>query len=114
MTTRPDSKDLLRIGEREFRSRLIIGTGKYASPDLMRAAHEAAGAEVVTVAVRRLNLKDPGANLLDHVDMKRYTLLPNTAGCYTCDDAVRTCRLARELGMGDLVKVEVIGDEKTL
>ena len=110
----------LVIGEHRFRSRLFVGTGKYADVDETRRALEASGAEVVTVALRRVDLKDRGAEsmmglLTEKVDGKpRYTLLPNTAGCYTVDDAVRTCRLARELGLSDLVKLEVIGDAKTL
>ncbi len=105
----------LTIAGRTFRSRLIVGTGKYASFDLMRRAHEASGADIVTVAVRRVNLSDrTKESLLDYVDTSRFTLLPNTAGCYTADDAVRTARLGREAGLSGLVKLEVIGDEKTL
>ena len=105
----------LVFGGREFTSRLIVGTGKYASFDLMRRAHEASGAEMVTVAVRRVNLSDRSKeSLLDFIDTKRLTLLPNTAGCYTADDAIRTARLGREAGLSELVKLEVIGDEKTL
>ncbi|MEZ4404600.1 MAG: thiazole synthase [Kofleriaceae bacterium] len=96
-----------------FRSRIIIGTGKYASPDQTRAAIAASGAEMVTVALRRVDLSGAGPNLLDAID-RSLTLLPNTAGCYTVDEAVRTCHLARELGMADFVKLEVIGDPKTL
>ncbi|MGD8858472.1 MAG: thiazole synthase [Myxococcales bacterium] len=107
--------DGLRIGELELGSRLIVGTGKYASLEQTRAALEASGADMVTVAVRRLDLKaEGGDSLIGYLQEKGYTLLPNTAGCYTVDDAVRTCRLARELGMSGLVKVEVLGDEKTL
>ncbi len=107
--------DLLRIGSREFRSRLFVGTGKYQSVEETRAALEASGAEVVTVALRRVDLKDRGAgSLMALLLSKQWTLLPNTAGCYTADDAVRTLRLARELGLADLVKLEVIGDPKTL
>ncbi len=103
------------VAGREFRSRLIVGTGKYASFPLMRACHEASGAEVVTVAVRRVNLKDRGKeSLLDYVDRERFMILPNTAGCYTAEDAVRTARLGREAGLSEWVKLEVIGDEKTL
>jgi len=105
----------LTIAGRSFRSRLIVGTGKYASFDLMRRAHEASGADIVTVAVRRVNLSDrTKESLLDYVDTSRFTLLPNTAGCYTADEAVRTARLGREAGLSELVKLEVIGDEKTL
>lgn len=107
--------DDLLIGGRTFRSRLFIGTGKYPDFPTMKAAHEASGAQVVTVAVRRLDLKAQGeASMLHWIDVKERTLLPNTAGCFTADDAVRTCRLARELSLGDLVKLEVLGDPKTL
>lgn len=109
--------DTFRIGTREFRSRLLVGTGKYRDFDETRAAIEASGAEIVTVAIRRTNIgQDPGEpNLLDYLSPDRYTILPNTAGCYTAGDAVRTCRLARELLDGhSLVKLEVLGDEKTL
>src|SRR5436853_5938452 len=102
------------LGGRELRSRLIVGTGKYASNEIMRDAIEASGAEIVTVAVRRVSLPGSGQSILDFVDPKRYTLLPNTAGCYTADEAVRTAYLAREAGLGDLVKLEVIGDARTL
>ncbi len=104
----------LILGGREFRSRLIVGTGKYSSFELMRQAHEASGAELVTVAVRRVNLSGQGESLLDYIDTGRFTLLPNTAGCYTPDEAVRTAYLAREAGLGELIKLEVIGDERTL
>ena len=98
-----------------FASRLIIGTGKYPSLDVMRACHEASGAEMVTVAVRRLDLNAPKEqSLLSFIDTNRMRLLPNTAGCYTADDAVRTCHLAAELGLSKWVKLEVLGDEKTL
>jgi thiazole synthase len=108
-------EDLLRIGSHEFRSRLIVGTGKYASVEQTRAALEASGAEIVTVALRRVDLKDRNSgSLMELLLSRRWTLLPNTAGCYTADEAVRTLRLARELGMADLVKLEVIGDERTL
>jgi thiazole synthase len=103
----------LTLGSKEFTSRLIVGTGKYATNELMREAIEASGAEIVTVAVRRVNLSG-GESLLDYVDPKRYTLLPNTAGCYTADEAIRTAYLAREAGLGELVKIEVIGDARTL
>ncbi|MCI0546813.1 MAG: thiazole synthase [Candidatus Rokubacteria bacterium] len=104
----------LWLGGKEFKSRLIVGTGKYPSFENMREAIEASGAEIVTVAVRRVNLPGQGESLLDYVDPERYTLLPNTAGCYSADDAVRTCYLAREAGLGALVKLEVIGDSRTL
>ena len=107
--------DLLIIAGRTFRSRLIVGTGKYASLALMRQAHEAAGVDMVTVAVRRVNLSDRSQeSLLDHIDTSRVFILPNTAGCYTADDAVRTARLGREAGLSNWVKLEVIGDERTL
>lgn len=107
----------LVIAGREYRSRLLVGTGKYKDLDETRRAIEASGAEIVTVAVRRTNLgQNPDEpNLLDVLPPDRYTILPNTAGCYTADDAVRTCRLARELLDGHkLVKLEVLGDPKTL
>ena len=99
---------------KEFHSRLIVGTGKYPSLELMREAIEASGAQIVTVAVRRVNLPGQGESLLDYIDPARYTLLPNTAGCYTADEAVRTAYLAREAGLGEMVKLEVIGDQRTL
>jgi thiazole synthase len=107
--------DALTLGKHTFQSRLFVGTGKYKDLDETRRALEASGAEVVTVAVRRVNLKDRGAgSMMALLTSGRYTILPNTAGCYTAEDAVRTCRLARELGLSDLVKLEVIGDERTL
>src|SRR5512139_3372628 len=106
--------DTLTIGGKTFRSRLLVGTGKYPDYPTMVRALEASGAEIVTVAVRRVNLDRSRESLLDHVDPKRYVLLPNTAACYTADDAIRTCLLAREAGMSDMVKLEVLGDEKTL
>jgi thiazole synthase len=108
-------KDPFVLAGREYRSRLIVGTGKYKSFEETRRAVEASGAEIVTVAVRRVNVTDPNQeNLLDYVDPKQYTILPNTAGCYSAEEAIRTARLAREAGIGDLVKLEVIGDPKTL
>ena len=105
----------LEIAGRKFHSRLIIGTGKYKDYAENAAAAEAAGAEIITVAVRRVNLTDPNKPMLvDFLDQKKYTYLPNTAGCFTGDDAVRTLRLAREAGGWSLVKLEVLGDEKTL
>lgn len=104
----------LMLGGKSFRSRLLVGTGKYPDYPSMVRALEASGAEIVTVAVRRVNLDRSKESLLDHIDPGKYTLLPNTAACYTVDDAVRTCLLAREAGMSDMVKLEVIGDEKTL
>lgn len=97
-----------------YTSRLLVGTGKYASVEETRQALLESGADIITVAVRRIDFKTPGANVLDAIDRKRHTLLPNTAGCYTVEDALRTARLGREAGMGDLVKLEVIGDPKTL
>jgi thiazole synthase len=103
------------IAGREFRSRLIIGTGKYPTHQVMQAAHDASGADMVTVAVRRVNLTDRSKeSLLDYIDPKKYFLLPNTAACYTAEDAIRTARLGREVGLSHWVKLEVIGDEKTL
>ena len=105
----------LEIAGRKFHSRLIIGTGKYKDYVENAAAAEAAGAEIITVAVRRVNLTDPNKPMLvDFLDQKKYTYLPNTAGCFTGEDAVRTLRLAREAGGWSLVKLEVLGDEKTL
>ncbi len=105
----------LVVGGREFRSRLIVGTGKYADNGTMVAAIEASGAEMVTVAVRRVDLdRSKEEAILHHLDPSRFTLLPNTAGCYTAEDAVRYARLARAAGFGDLLKLEVIGDERTL
>ncbi|MBI5379496.1 MAG: thiazole synthase [Nitrospirae bacterium] len=107
--------DKLVIAGIEFKSRLWIGTGKYASFEETRRAVEASGADVVTVAVRRVNITDrTKENLLDVLDPKVYKILPNTAGCYTAEDAIRTARLAREAGVSDMVKLEVIGDPKTL
>ena len=109
------STDTFIIAGREFRSRLIIGTGKYPTHDVMRQAHDASGADMVTVAVRRVNVTDRSKeSLLDYIDGNRYFLLPNTAACYTAADAIRTARLGREVGLSHWVKLEVIGDEKTL
>jgi thiazole synthase len=103
------------IAGRTFHSRLIVGTGKYASHAVMTEAHAASGAEMVTVAVRRVNIADRSReSLLDHIDTGRIFLLPNTAGCYTADEAIRTARLGREAGLSNWVKLEVIGDERTL
>jgi len=108
-------KDPFVLAGKEYQSRLIVGTGKYKDFAETKRAIEASGAEIVTVAVRRVNITDPGkANLLDYIDPKVYTILPNTAGCYTAEEAVRTCQLARAAGIGNLVKLEVIGDERTL
>ncbi len=106
--------DTWPLAGRTFHSRIIIGTGKFASLDETRAAIAASGAEMVTVALRRVDLSGQGPNLLDAIDRTKVVLLPNTAGCYTVDDAVRTCHLARELGMDEIIKLEVIGDPKTL
>jgi thiazole synthase len=104
-----------RIADRTFESRLLIGTGKYPSHATMVQAHEASGATIVTVAVRRVNIADrTKESLLDYIDTSRYFLLPNTAGCYSADDAIRVARLGREAGLSNWVKLEVIGDERTL
>ena len=108
-------KEPFVLAGKEYQSRLIVGTGKYKDFAENKRAVEASGAEIVTVAVRRVNITDPNKeNLLDYIDPKKYTILPNTAGCYTAEEAVRTCRLAREAGIGKLVKLEVIGDQRTL
>src|SRR3954452_8075081 len=107
--------DPLVIAGRTFRSRLIVGTGKYPSNAVMADAHIASGADMVTVAVRRVNVTDRSKeSLLDFIDTERMFILPNTAGCYTADDAIRTARLGREAGLSNWVKLEVIGDERTL
>ena len=107
--------DYFELAGKRFHSRLIIGTGKYRDFAQTRAAVEQSGAEIVTVAVRRVNITDRAKEgLLDYIDPNKYTILPNTAGCYTAEEAVKTCRLAREAGAGELVKLEVIGDPKTL
>jgi len=106
--------DTLLIAGRTFRSRLIVGTGKYKDGPQTAAAIAASGAEMVTVAVRRVNLDRSKESLLDFIDPKKYFLLPNTAGCYTADEAIRAARLGREVGLSDWVKIEVIGDQKTL
>jgi thiazole synthase len=106
--------DPLVLSGKPFSSRLLVGTGKYESFELMKEALDASGAEVVTVAVRRVNLDRSGESLLNYIDTKKYMLLPNTAGCYTAEDAIRTARLGREAGLSDWVKLEVIGNEKTL
>lgn len=104
----------LVIGGKEFQSRLIVGTGKYSSMELMQQCHEASGADMVTVAVRRMELPGTGKTLLDYIDRDRFTILPNTAGCYDAESAVLTAKLAREAGLSDFIKLEVLGDEKTL
>src|SRR5258707_7221883 len=107
--------DILKIADREFHSRLIVGTGKYRSFQEMRRCHEASGADMVTVAVRRVNLTDRSKeSLIDYIDRTKIFILPNTAACYTADDAIRTAMLGREVGLSNWVKLEVIGDEKTL
>jgi thiazole synthase len=107
--------DALEIAGKKFRSRLIVGTGKYRSFQEMARAHEASGAEIVTVAVRRVNLTDRSKeSMLDYIDRQKYFILPNTAGCYSAEEAIRTARLAREVGLSNWIKLEVIGDEKTL
>jgi len=107
--------ETLKIAGREFRSRLIVGTGKYRSFQEMQRCHEASGTDMVTVAVRRVNPTDRSKeSLIDYIDRSKIFILPNTAACYTADDAVRTARLAREVGLSHWVKLEVIGDERTL
>jgi thiazole synthase len=108
-------EDTLIIAGRAFRSRLIVGTGKYRTSHEMARAHAASGAEMVTVAVRRVNLSDrTKESLLDYIDREKMFILPNTAGCYSADEAIRTARLGREAGLSNWVKLEVIGDERTL
>ena len=106
--------DPLVIADRRFTSRLVVGTGKYSSFEVMKAAHEASGTEMVTVAVRRVDLSARSESLLAWIDTSKIFLLPNTAGCYTAEDAIRTARLGREAGLSNWVKLEVIGDERTL
>ena len=109
------SGDFFEVAGKRFTSRLLVGTGKYKDFTETKLAIEASGAEIVTVAVRRVNISDPKQPMLaDYIDPKKYTYLPNTAGCYTAQDAVRTLRLAREAGGWNLVKLEVLGDQKTL
>ncbi len=109
-----DADDPLVLGGRKFTSRLLVGTGKYRTLEEGREAIRRSGAEIVTVALRRVDLTPGKPNVLDTIDRARQTILPNTAGCYTAEEAIRTCRLARELGIAELVKLEVIGDQKTL
>src|SRR5579885_1311985 len=110
-----ESDGILKIADREFHSRLLVGTGKYRSFPEMARSLEASGTEMVTVAVRRVNLTDRSReSLLDYIDRQKYFILPNTAGCYNADDAVRTARLAREVGLSNWIKLEVLGDEQTL
>lgn len=107
--------DTLRIADREFHSRLFVGTGKYRSFEEMARCHEASGAEVVTLAVRRVNLSDKSKeSLIDYIDRSKLFILPNTAACYTAEEAIRTARLGREVGLSNWIKLEVIGDEQTL
>ena len=113
MTYSLESDPLILAGK-PFRSRLLVGTGKYQTFALMKDALDASGAEIVTVAVRRVNLDRSKESMLDYIDTNRYMLLPNTAGCYTADDAIRAAMLGREAGLSEWVKLEVIGDEKTL
>jgi thiazole synthase len=106
---------VLKLGKYKFKSRLFVGTGKYQTLDIMKEALDASGAEVVTVAIRRANIGGKsGESLFDHIDKEKYTILPNTAGCYSADETVRTAMLAREMGISDMIKLEVLGDEKTL
>ena len=106
---------VLKLGKYKFKSRLFVGTGKYQTLDIMKEALDASGAEVVTVAIRRANIGGKsGESLFDHIDKEKYTILPNTAGCYSADETVRTALLAREMGISDMIKLEVLGDEKTL
>lgn len=108
-------EDKFFLDGKEYKSRLLVGTGKYSSFEVMEQALESSGAEIVTVAVRRVNLDDKTKkSLLDYIDRKKYTILPNTAGCYTVDEAVRIAHLAASAGLSKLIKLEVIGDEKTL
>jgi len=107
-------QDTWTVGPRTFTSRLIVGTGKYATIEQTREAIARSGAEMVTVALRRVELDRSKPSVLDAIDREKHVILPNTAGCYTAEEAVRTCRLARELGIAELVKLEVIGDPKTL
>lgn len=109
------NEDVLTIGKHRFTSRLIVGTGKYPSPEVMQQAHEASGTQLVTVAIRRINLDErSGKTLLDYIDRSKFAILPNTAGCYNAKEAVLTAQLARELLETDLIKLEVIGDPQTL
>lgn len=113
--SRKTEKEFLQIGPFTLQSRLILGTGKYASGEVMAQALEASGTHLVTVALRRVDLKNPNADpVLGHLDRKKFQLLPNTAGCYTAEDAIRVARLGRAAGMSNLIKLEVLGDEKTL
>ncbi|MEE8076449.1 MAG: thiazole synthase, partial [Candidatus Binatia bacterium] len=107
--------DTFKLADKTYSSRLIVGTGKYKDFRETQKAIEMSGAEIVTVAVRRVNITDSSKeNLLDYLSPKKYTILPNSAGCFTAEEAIRTCRLAREAGVGNMIKLEVIGDERTL
>lgn len=114
MSTAQSALPMLKIGQFELSSRLIVGTGKYADFEVMKRALEASGTQMVTVAIRRVNLDSKEPTLLDAIDLKKYILLPNTAGCYTAEEAIRTARLARAACNTALVKLEVIGDPRTL
>src|SRR2546425_3083474 len=107
-------EDLLVIGGKEFQSRLIVGTGKYPTLELMQQCHEASGADIVTVAVRRMELPGTSKTLMDYIDRDRFTILPNTAGCYDADAAIFTARLAREAGVSGFFQFEIICDQKKL
>src|SRR5438093_1958750 len=110
----PTIDDLLEINGKRFRSRLMLGTGKFRSAEEMTAAHTASGCEIITVALRRIDLDAPKRSILDEIDWSRYQILPNTAGARTAEEAVRTARLARAMGLSDWIKVEVIPDPKYL
>ena len=114
MGEKDSEQPALKVGKHEFHSRLIVGTGKYRTFEEMQACHEASGADLITVAIRRVDFKDASKNLINYIDRERYGLLPNTAGCYDAEDAVRVARMARELLDTDLIKLEVLGDERTL
>lgn len=114
VSSQPPNEDFLTIGGKTFRSRLMLGTGKYRNAEEMNGALEASGCEIVTVALRRIDLKSPNRSILDEIDWKRYHILPNTAGARTAEEAVRTARLARAMGLSDWIKVEVIPDPKYL
>jgi len=107
-------EDTLVIGGKKFNSRLFVGTGKYATPEMMIGAIKESGSELITVALRRMNIEGQQRTILDYLSELHCEILPNTAGCYTAEEAIRTARLARELGISDMVKLEVIGDQKTL
>ena len=114
MTTATNTENKLKIGDKVFNSRLIVGTGKYPSFEMNKQALEISGAEMITVAVRRIELDKTKDSILNFIDPEKYTLLPNTAGCFSVKETVMTAQLAREAGLGNFIKVEVIGDEKTL